>query len=318
MIKIILRALVLIGGIVLVSACQAASPTAAPAPIPTAAVTLPAPTTTALLPTPTLQPAITPTALQPVDTLAPVDWQNLPVIPTANETVKTIYANGQALGNDPHAFSIIGDCLSLIENLFGDYGKTTSHYDLAEYASLQAAIDWFKPSFQRQSLTVGNGYNTAAQLSTLFADPDQCQPNETPLTCEFRLHQPSFVIISLGTDDFETPPDVFESRMRRLIEFSIQQGAVPILATKADNREGGHAFNQIIANLAREYDLPLWNFWLAVQPLPDHGLLEDGYHLTWGSNHLDYPYTLTFAFPMRNLTALQALDSIWRGVTETP
>lgn len=219
------------------------------------------------------------------------------------------------MNNNSHAFSIVGDCLSLPENLFGDYGKGTSYYNLGEYTNLQDAIDWFSGSFGRTSLALGNGFNTAAVLSPLQADPKQCQKDETPLACEYHTHHPSFAIISIGTDDFQTPPAVYEKRMRQIIEYTIAQGIVPILATKADDREGNHAFNAITAQLAYEYNIPLWNFWAAVQPLPSYGLREDGYHLTWGSNHFDYPYGLTFAFPVRNLTALQALDAVWRGVT---
>ncbi len=64
---------------------------------------------------------------------------------------------------------------------------------------------------------------------------------------------------------------------------------MPILATKADNLEGDQAINATIARLAYEYDLPLWNFWLAVQPLPDHGLQPDGSHLTWAGPYFDDP-----------------------------
>ena len=49
-------------------------------------------------------------------------------------------------------------------------------------------------------------------------------------------------------------------------------GVVPILATKADNREKDERINRDMAMLAAEYDLPLWNFWAALSDLPDRGL----------------------------------------------
>jgi hypothetical protein len=61
--------------------------------------------------------------------------------------------------------------------------------------------------------------------------------------------------------------------------------------------------------LAYEYDLPLWNFWRAVQPLPHHGMdpvRNDGFHISED-----------LAWPVRSLTALQALDAVWRGVSGT-
>ena len=48
--------------------------------------------------------------------------------------------------------------------------------------------------------------------------------------------------------------------------------AVPIIATKADNLEGDNSINATVAQIAYDYGIPLWNFWAAVQPLPNHGL----------------------------------------------
>jgi hypothetical protein len=117
----------------------------------------------------------------------------------------------------------------------------------------------------------------------------------------------------LGTNDV-WHLDTFDGNMRQIIEFSIDNGVLPVLATKADNAEGDERINATIAGLAWEYDLPLWNFWAAVQPLPDHGLLEDQIHLTWGPNRFDRPQSLQRAWTVRNLTALQVLDSLWRSL----
>jgi hypothetical protein len=47
--------------------------------------------------------------------------------------------------------------------------------------------------------------------------------------------------------------------------------------------------NAAIVRIADEFGVPLWNFWLAVQPLPNHGLQEDGFHLTFARNLFDDP-----------------------------
>jgi hypothetical protein len=60
----------------------------------------------------------------------------------------------------------------------------------------------------------------------------------------------------------------------------------------------------------------MWNFWAAAQPLPSHGLTDDRGHLTWSDpNRLDFTYSMQVAIPVRNLTALQSLDAVWRAVT---
>jgi hypothetical protein len=274
--------------------------------------------TIAGVPNPSATAALSATRTPPptqTPTLAPDAWETMPVVPAVGETARRIYAEGRKLGNDPHAFSILGDCLSLPINLFGRYGQE-GKYNLGDFAYLQPVIDWFHDSFVRQSISVGDGFNTAAVLSPLRADPEQCKKTESPMVCEYRVHRPSFAIISLGTDDNTTKPETYESRMRQIVEYTIAQGIVPILSTKADNREGDNAFNKIVALLAYEYDLPLWNFWLAVQPLPKHGVANDRGHLTWADpNHLEYTYSMQVAVPVRNVTALQTLTAVWKAMS---
>jgi hypothetical protein len=147
----------------------------------------------------------------------------------------------------------------------------------------------------------------------VWADPKRCLSNETPLACEFRINRPSLAIITMETW-WGGDPSGYESYLRGIIEFSIAHGTVPILGTKADNIEGDGGINQVIVKLAKEYDVPLWNFWAAVQPLPNHGLLPDEFHLTWARNFYNDPAIMQNAWPWRNLTALQAIDAVWREV----
>ncbi len=262
-------------------------------------------------PSATLSP--TPSA---TPTLAPDAWQSMPVVAAAGDNARRIYRDGIGFGNDPHAFSILGDCLSLPENFLGVFGRGPGQYQLGDYYYLQPAVDWFRNSYSRQSISNGNGFNTAAVLSPLRANRRLCTASETPVACEYRVHRPSIAIIALGTDDNTVSPEIYEKRMREIVEFTISSGVVPILATKADNREGNDAFNKIIASLAYEYGIPLWNFWAAAQPLPVHGLVDDRGHMT-GSNPGDFasPGNLKYGATIRALTALQSLDSVWHGVT---
>jgi hypothetical protein len=266
-------------------------------------------------PSPSLSPTLSPTP-SATPTLGPDDWQSMPVVPAAGENARRIYQDGQGFGNDPRAFSILGDCLTLPENFLGVFGRGLGQYHLGDYYYLQPAIDWFRNSFSRQSISNGNGFNTAAELSPLRANPRLCKSGESPMACEYRIHRPSLAIIALGTDDNTTPPEIYEQRMRKIVEFTISSGVVPILATKADNREGNFAFNRIIANLAYEYGIPLWNFWASVQPLPLGGLADNRGHLTWADpGDFASPGSLNHGATVHSLTALQALDAVWLGVT---
>lgn len=260
-----------------------------------------------------------------IATPAPDFWKDLPVIPTGiSDRVREIYQRGLEMGNDPNAFSKVGDCHSVNPYFLTDFDLGEGVYDLGDYASLQPTIDYFHGSFSRTSMAAKKGLSTAGVLASLWSDWKYCSSNETPLDCEFRLHRPSFAIISLGTNeafDVKKDPSTFEGRLRRVIEHSIDQGVVPILSTKADNAEGNHYINYVTARLAMEYQLPLWNFWRAVQPLPEQGL-RNPEHLTFAptKSYTDFskPENLNYGMQMRNLTALQMLDLMRREINESP
>jgi hypothetical protein len=239
----------------------------------------------------------------------------LPVIPAVSERAREIYRAGLELGNDPHVFAKVGDCQN-VPSMFMSIFEYDNYYTLGdENAHLSETIEWFSGSFSRESEAVRRGFNAASVVSPVWADPEACDPGETPLDCELRILHPSIAIVSLETW-WAGKPENYERYVRQILERLIEQGTLPILATKADNLEGDHRINQILAGLAFEYDIPLWNFWRAIQPLPNHGLMEDGFHLTFSPNQFDDPQVMEAAWPWRNLTALQVLTAVWQGVSQ--
>jgi hypothetical protein len=234
--------------------------------------------------------------------LPPQDWQTWPVVPVVSETARRIYASGAATGNDLSHFSKVGDCQNITEAFMGIY-DLPGRYHLAEAdAHLQSTIDAFAGSYGREGMAVKGGFNVASVLSPMWSDPDFCQPGETPLQCELRLYRPSIVFISMEVWFEGRTPEAYAGYLRQIVDYTMAQGAVPVLATKADNVEGDHSINLATATIAYEYDVPLWNFWLAVQPLPDHGIDwardSDGFHLT------------VEAWNVRSYSALQVLDAL--------
>jgi hypothetical protein len=230
--------------------------------------------------------------------------------------MKAAYQRGQQAGLNPHTFSKVGDCETAANWFLANFDGGPDHYNLGAYASLQPAIDQFKGSFGRSSQAAKPGFTVASVLNPYFADPAVCLANESPLACEYRLNRPSYAIIMLGTNDISFKSrSTFENKLRQIVTYSLDQGVIPILATKADNLEGDYSINIFIARLAYETGVPLWNFWTAIQPLPDHGLQADGIHLTWGLDDFSDPAALRRAWPVRNLTALQMLDAVWKSVS---
>jgi hypothetical protein len=262
------------------------------------------------------------TEIPPTSTPTPLSadfWQKIPVIPLSiSDRVREIYQQGLSLGNNRHVFSRIGDCASAAPAFLGGFDR---NYNLGEYTYLQPAIDYFKGSFKRPSLAATGGLNTAGLLTALWTGK-QCLNKETLLDCQYRLDHPSFAIISIGTNEayyYHLDPPSYERNMRIIIEDTISQGIIPILSTKADDTEGGNSINATIAHLALEYELPLWNFWLAAQPLPNQGMIDPS-HLTSISylNFTDFsiPHSLEYGMQVRNLTALQMLHFLWQQLAD--
>lgn len=251
--------------------------------------------------------------------LPPEQWREMPVVPEyVTEELIQLYLEGIQKGNDPAVFSVVGDCQSVPQVFLAAFDNPEGYNLGPKYSYLQPMIDHFSGSFNRNGLARKGGMNVAAVLSPLHANPKICQKNETPLQCELRVYKPSIVIVSLEEWWSKSPLETYEGYLRQVLDEIIAHGAVPILSTKADNMEGKHGINQTIAKLACEYQVPLWNFWSAAQPLPKHGLWTDHFHLTVGVYDYTVKKNLRAGRSIRSLTALQALDQVWRGLNRLP
>ena len=234
------------------------------------------------------------------------EWMSLPVQPEPGVNIQDIYQLGLTLGNDPHAFSIFGDCQSRPAEFFGVY-ETDAALIASLSPELQETVANFSGSFNRESPTSQDGTTPGALLWDQWHRGEYgCQFGETPVDCELRIHRPSFVIIQIGSH--------FESRnteyLRRVIDQLLANGVVPILATKADNREKDNRINRDMAMLSAEYDLPLWNFWAAVDDLPNRGLYTRKDRPLQGDIYLTDDAKL-----IHRETGLEALDIVWRMAT---
>lgn len=224
------------------------------------------------------------------------------------ENVKQIYARGQELGRNAHAFSKLGDSISLTSHYLARFDQ--KKYNLGPYQQLQPTIDYYRHSFERFGVALRIGLHAWTAYKPGLADSDKCEPDEHMVECEFRLQNPSVLLVRLGTNDI-APGDAFERAMRHTIEYSIANGVIPVLGTKSDRFEGDDRHNATIRALADEYNIPLWDFDLLASTLPDRGLGGDSVHLTmYGSNDYSDPKTLMFGYPLSDLSALFVLDQI--------
>ncbi|PJF27555.1 MAG: hypothetical protein CUN53_03600 [Phototrophicales bacterium] len=277
---------------------------------------------------------ITPQMVTPIPTAAPIILPNMTApmpgpelindIPLAQivsldaETranVRAIFARGQQLGRNPRAFSKLGDSTIESPYFLDRFDVGQGDYNLGAFAYLQPLIDYFQGSFSRQGVAVVRGLHTWSVFDPMWANDYYCEPRETMLACEFRLHNPAYLFVRLGSNDLGAPTAT-ERNLRDVIEFSIENGVIPIMGTKGDRRDGTRA-NDIIRRLADEYNVPLWDYDLIAGTLPGRGVGSDGVHLTtWYAHDYTNPEAFRRGYGVHNLTALIALYQTWMVVLE--
>jgi hypothetical protein len=259
-----------------------------------------------------------------LDAVAQIDLTAYPIVPEISERAKQIYLDGIASGNDPHTFIKVGDCMTHNPYFLIPIGQ--GDYDLGDYRDLQPVIDYFNQgdlnSFDRESQAAAGGFNTASVLDSLWANPEFCQAGETPLSCEVRTMQPSIALIMFGTNDvFYLDEASFDFFLRSIVVETIRDGILPIMSTfphRPEFPDKSVLYNQIVVQIAQDYDVPLINLWLALDPLPNQGIdQEETTHMsTPASGEVCYFIgpNLEAWFTVRNLVTLETLDVVMKAV----
>lgn len=251
---------------------------------------------------------IPPTAT-PEPTLNGLPLSQLIIIPPeVRQNVQQIYANGQTIGRYPGVFSKLGD--SVIAN--GDFltrFDTPGDYTLGPYDYMQPTIDYYNGSWVRYGVGIRIGLSAWGVFDPMWADKDWCSPNETMIDCEIRLNNPAVMLIHLGTNDIG---DNFEEFYRRTVEYAINAGIVPVLITKSDRFEGEDNRNNIaIRQAAEDFNVPLVDFDVVADTLPNRGLKDGDVHLNGPFVH-DYNLSEVYekGHTVHNLVVLMMLHEI--------
>ena len=227
-------------------------------------------------------------------------------IPQITPQQRAIWQNGVAAGKDAGFFTIVGDCNSqppvYLQRL------ASGQFDASTLSpKLQATVQQFARSFGRVSLAAKGGFGSASMMDPSWADGGLCaaKDGEGPFACELRISNASIVFISLGTQEQYNWKD-FEKNSRPIIEHALARKVLPVLVTKADDIETeadapkGY-INDIVRKLAKEYNVPLVDFYAATRELPWGGLIDEG-----GKNfHQSY-----MGMDRRILVTLQTLAAI--------
>ncbi len=269
-----------------------------------------------------------------VNVSAPSDQFSINAIPAAAflslppqtvDHIRELYRLGQTLGNNPYAFAKVGDSITVNTSFMYAFG--TPYYDLGDYQHLQPIIDLFSlpnghgtDSFRARSLAAEVGWASSALLDPALRNLQHCNWGESPLRCEYRVSQPSFAIIMLGTNDSGYRPlNSFHTDMKRIVEVTESFGIIPIMSTipnRPTHTSRIAEMNQIIHDIAAEYHIPLLDYALVMSTLPNEGLAWDNLHPSSSPDGYETagiftPANLRYGYVVRNLTALEMLNRVW-------
>lgn len=249
----------------------------------------------------------------------------VPIIPSFSLAMVEVYRRGQDMGNLSHVATKIGD--SVCANPMFLKPMSQPDYQLGPYDYLKETIDYFGLSLATDSVAARGGMTTYVVFDPLWADKTQCQPNETPLDCEYRLKQPSIAFIMFGPNDVRHMTDAdFDGQMRQLVEQTLAQGIIPVLTTFSADPDKEFwwqsiNFNLVLAEIAAEYETPIINLWAAARVLPDYGLDIDGVHMkNSGFTYLNYTtgHESWYGVSLQNLLSLRTLDEFRQTVINLP
>lgn len=279
-------------------------------------------------------PTVTPTSIvfpDPVqgaldlDAVSTIDLAAYPEVPAISAHAMQVYAQGMAQGSNPRTFIKVGDCMT--DNPYFLIPLGEGDYDLGAYVALQPVIDYFIDgelnSFARQSQAAAGGFNASSIRDSLWANPEFCESGETPLGCEIRALQPSIALIMFGTNDvFYLNEELFDFFLRSIVVDTMRNGALPVLSTfphRPEFPEKAVLYNQIVVQIALDYDLPLINLWRALKELPNQGVDPDETtHMTTPPNGAVCYFideNMQAGFTVRNLLTLQTLEAVLQATS---
>jgi hypothetical protein len=281
----------------------------------------------------------TPVTTPPANTTAGA-YSSMPIVPTINSQMKTylrtILASGASLGNRPSVFAKVGDSITESGSFLTDigcggtdqFGSYTSLIPTANYfmsTSLGAAPVWCGTgnSYTRASMAAVMGWTTSSVLSSTSSC---AAPYNSYLRCEIQTIKPSIALVMYGTNDLQSPnnPTQFRTNLRTIVDTLVSDGVIPVLSTippRLDTVDGVAmgprvaTYNQIIADVAAEKNVPLWNYWAQLQgsSMINQGVSSDGIHPSVynGADGAVLTSTgLRYGYNQRNLGAIQVLDKL--------
>ncbi len=284
----------------------------------TLTATLPSTSTSSSEPTTPSPPTTGSSSTAPVPegpTLYPFSTHHSPITDAVANRLYDILDRGPTL--DDAVFAKVGASSLASDRSLSCFAEDP--VELGTHGGLQVTLDHYRTGnadgttpFDRDSLAAVAG-RTAAWV--MDGDP-------SPLAQELDALAPRLALVHYGTNDMgmgatyaSALPGFYEA-YSELADTLTEAGVIPLLATishRGDRESADHwvpMYNAVIRGIAQREQVPLIDWWLALDALPHKGLSADGIHVEPhpdGACRLDAE-GLEHGYNVRNLLALEALE----------
>ena len=263
-------------------------------------------------------------------TVPAADFRDLPVVPVIDgemqQNLEQVVALGASLGNRPNVFSKVGDSITALP-FSGSFGPLGA----ADYNPVASGLSALDPSLEatREEYLApvdGLGENSFDRVSSSAYSGWTSIQAAAQVPGELAAVRPWAELVMIGTNDaISMNVPQYTANLERIVRETLAAGVVPVLSTVPYNDTGTGGLrlwtttvNQVVADVADEFDVPVWNFWKALLGLPRDGL-ADGVHpdaSPLGAADFNAA-SLQFGYNVRNLTGLQVLRHLGQELQGT-
>ena len=260
------------------------------------------------------------------------DWERfVPALDAPTRAhVRELFARGAAAGLRSDVFSKLGDSITESQSFLSDFGPAsgTPSWNLGSYTALEPARAYFNAtlvdathsSFDRPSLAAITGWTSG----------DALDDGAMLLRQELTAIRPSVAIVMFGSADIDvTELATYRSNLTRVVQIILAANVIPVLSTIPNRTDSpttaalGPSFVAAIREVAAAQHIPLQDYWAALEPLPRHGVSDDGVHpsvyrVPGGGPEAAYfvPEALAYGYNVRNLQTLATLAHVRSVVFE--
>jgi hypothetical protein len=240
-------------------------------------------------------------------------YSELPSGGTMTNVINNTFGGWAGNTTNKPIFSVAGDQSVLDQFLVGF--NDPLNYNLGNNTDLDPLIQTYNGLgvFTAPRYAAGNGWTVETMFNPAASSPD-CG-GVAPFQCQLNNSNPSVIIIGFSPSNATSvSKDVFQANLQTAVSTSIANGTIPVLVTLPDDGSVDPAlladYNQVIATIADNSQVPLWNLYNTMDPLAQ----SDVYAVGNGNPYDLSDSALNSGVNRRNLQALRLLQTILNAI----